>query len=125
MEKHFDVKLARQVLSEDLLPNLERYHFPSSKPKFTLENAQRQVERIRKALQDYETAADVGVADEAMLEVMRAAGTRSSSGSLYGGPGGVEDSTNPHNPVGQRISKAANRIWMMARREHDRLKDLK
>jgi hypothetical protein len=58
----------------------------------------------------YASTENLAKTDAALLAIMRAAGTRSSKRSLYGGAGGSTDQTNPGNPRAQALSRTSNKL---------------
>jgi hypothetical protein len=108
------------MLEQEIQPAVEAFQYPGG--SFTKADAVKQVHRIREAIGTYAKTESGVVADEAMLEIMRAVGTQNSSRSLYGGAGGSTDRSNPGNPAGQRLSSAADKLRQYARKEHERLK---
>jgi hypothetical protein len=110
---------ARSILEEEILPAIDAYHFPDR--SFTPGDARQQVSRIRRALDQYESATYRYQKSEAMLEIVSATGSRSQEKSLYGGGGGIKEKTNPNNPKGQELSRAANKLRMLVVNERKRL----
>jgi hypothetical protein len=110
---------ASEVLEKELLPAVDAYHYPDR--TFTRSHARQQISRIRRALAQYENAKYRYEKSEAMLEIMRATGTRSQPQSLYGAGGGTKEKTNPGNPKGQELSRTADKLRRLAVNERNRL----
>lgn len=110
---------ARQILDTEIEPAVKAYHYPDK--SFSPSQARQQIANIRRALDQYERAKYRYEKSEAMLEIMRATGTRSQPRSLYGAGGGTKEKTNPGNPKGQELSRTADKLRRLVVNERNRL----
>lgn len=100
---------------------LNEYHHPLG--GLGRGQAQTLMTRVEKALASYSAAHSDVQRIVALNAIINCVGTQSSQLSLYGGAGGSTDRTNPGNPRGQAVSKAADALRTRARKELKRIKE--